>query len=174
MGNCHSSTRIICIEGNIGSGKTTQLTLLATNKDNIVFCEPVDTHWKLGLQKLYSDPTKYFVSFQTQVRNWFEYYIPTLIKQHRGIYKNIIIERSVRTSIEVFSKVGLKNQIIDEYQYSMLKLNLEYMVPDLIIYINTPYDICMKRIKSRNRKCEMNSIYKLLAIFTRLSYTNDK
>ena len=148
--------KIICLEGNIGSGKSTQLTLLQQLQNVEVIKEPTDTHWKEGLDKLYSNVDKYFICFQLQVQKWFSKLVKTKIHQleKKGNVKYVIIERSLATGEHVFCKTAVQNGIIDDYQFNVIKNNVDLWYPDKTIYIKTNPEICLQRIKSRDRKCE--------------------
>ena len=141
----------ICVGGNIGSGKSTQLKLCA--KKHAVIPEPADTHWKEGLTKLYANPSRYFTSFQIQVNQWFDQQVPSMIQKHDA--STIIIERSCFEGEHVFSSVGLDNGIIDKYQFELLyPSEKKPWIPDVYIYIQTSVDECFKRINIRGRASE--------------------
>jgi len=64
MGNKVSRPIIVCIEGNIGVGKSTLIQNLKKQIHSsrvIYFCEPVNTVWKEPLQHMYKNPQRWHV-----------------------------------------------------------------------------------------------------------------
>lgn len=153
---------IISIEGNIGAGKTTLLKELDKHyKDTItIILEPVE-EWKRGeenfLELFYNDPHKYAYEFQKVV-------LLSQIKAlkneiENGKNKIIICDRSFETTIKVFSSLLLENDLLKEEEYAELNniLNsFNILKPSKHIYLRTDPDICLERIKKRNRLEEQN------------------
>lgn len=164
-------SRIISIEGNIGSGKSTlvrDLQLYFKNKeikdDKVIFLqEPVDV-WNTIydekgntiLENFYRDQEKYGFSFQMMA------YISRLSKIRETIkkYPNTIIitERSLYTDKYVFAKMLYDNEKIDEINYKIYLKWFNDFIDELpkheFIYIKTNPDMCLERIKKRNRSGE--------------------
>ena len=63
---------IVCVEGNIGSGKSTLINSLK-EKGWKVYQEPVEDRWKIPLQDFYRDPLQHGLSFQITVLEWFKW-----------------------------------------------------------------------------------------------------
>lgn len=122
------------IDGNIGSGKTTQLNLLEA-RGHEVFREPVE---KWPLELLYSDPERWGFLFQV---------IVLLTTQSRD-RPNIIYERCPSSSKEVFYKV-MKRQPIEDRVYNIFFDKCKWF-PDTYIYIHKPAELCLKHISSRS------------------------
>lgn len=168
--------RILSIEGNIGSGKSTFIQNLKHYFKNnnsalkIQFLEEPVSIWnnikdKDGnniIQKFYENPDKYAFSFQMLA------YISRLSQLNESIQSNkydvIICERSIFTDKNVFAKMLYEKGSINEIEYKIYNkwfnefnkniLNIEY------IYIKTDPQIAYERIKKRNRKGEtMDSDY---------------
>jgi len=161
--------RIITIEGNIGSGKSTLFdSLSATLKDDrrfIFLPEPV-TMWetfrdKEGttiLENFYKDNEKYGFSFQMLACIT----IYELLKKKMDEYPNatIISERGLYTTKLVFGKMLYDAGKIDYINYQIYQkwydvFAKDYKV-DKIIYVNTEPSICAKRIIKRSRDGEDN------------------
>jgi deoxyadenosine/deoxycytidine kinase len=156
--------KIISIEGNIGSGKSTLIELLKSSNLNYVFIpEPVNLWNEIKdhdgttiLERYYQDPERYAFSFQMMA------YI-TRIQTIRQAIKNnpensiFIIERSVYTDREVFAKMLYHSKKINFIEYSIyLKWfdELSNIDLDAIIYVHTKPETCFSRIKQRNRQGE--------------------
>jgi deoxyadenosine/deoxycytidine kinase len=145
---------IITIDGNIGSGKTSILQKLQMNYGQLVDLEPIE-QWKPYLDNIYLNDTGHF-SFQKKV--WED---RALIQSRNN---NIIfVERSAKFTRETFVEV-YKNKFTNEeyfllnhlYENSDAKNNKMITEPILYIYISVSDDICINRIKERNRNNEID------------------
>jgi deoxyadenosine/deoxycytidine kinase len=153
----------ICIEGLIGVGKTTMLTLLANSlgekiKSNTkVFAEPVDEWQDFGqnrvnlLKLMYDDPKQYSFQFQNVA-------FSTKCKQLAGQEGVKIVERSLLAQSKVFIPILLREGNITELEseilVSLIDIALEKtpgMSPDMILYLRTNPKIALQRIKNRGR-----------------------
>jgi deoxyadenosine/deoxycytidine kinase len=161
--------RIFTIEGNIGSGKSTLLSYLKKhykNKSEIIFLqEPVD-EWEsiqdadgsTMLQKFYQDQSKYSFPFQIMA------YISRLALLKKACAENpdaiIITERSLYTDKYVFAKMLFDSGFIEDVNYQIYKKWFDTFASEFpihgIIYVNTDFNICDKRIKIRSRDGESN------------------
>ena len=122
----------IVIDGNIGSGKTTQINLLES-KGYQVFREPID---KWPLELFYSDPERWGLTFQLII-------LETL-KPLDGIH-----ERCPLTTKDVFWRNLTKTPEEDRvYQWTY---GHHGWGPDIYIFLNKPPDMCMKHIQKRNQ-----------------------
>jgi deoxyadenosine/deoxycytidine kinase len=123
----------VVIDGNIGSGKTTQLELLQSQGYTIKK-EPLEK-WPLDLY--YSDPKRWGFLFQIMI-------LQTLqpISDDKVIY-----ERSPLSSRHVFWEVMEKTELEDETykkQYELQKWE-----PDAYIFINKSPELCFEHIQNR-------------------------
>lgn len=161
--------RIVSIEGNIGSGKSTFLENLKKHyksNEHIVFLrEPVDEWEKIKdkngntmLQKFYADQEKYSFAFQMMA------YISRLsilrdtIKKHEGKDIIIITERSLYTDKYVFAKMLYDQGKIEEVTYQIYlhwfdEFAKDYPVSN-VIYVNAAPQKCYERIHKRARPGE--------------------
>jgi len=167
--------KIVSIEGNIGSGKTTLFNRLKKhfkNNDGIIFLrEPIDdwNHFtdqegNTMIQKFYNDQKSYAFSFQIMA------FVSRLSILKEAIDKNkniiIITERSLYTDKYVFAKMLHDQNKIEDINYKIY-LNMfdqfsnEYSLSD-IIYVKTNPSICLERIRKRAREGEENIIYDYL------------
>ena len=163
------SVKIISIDGNIGSGKSTLMGKLKTyfsNNKNVVFLkEPVD-EWETItdengttiLEKFYGDSTKYGFSFQIMA------YISRLDVIRKEIKKNpdaiFISERSLFTDKLVFAKMLFDSGNIELVNYKIYLKWFDTFAEDFpvskVIYVNTLPEICHQRIVKRSRTGESN------------------
>jgi len=119
----------ISIEGNIASGKSTQVKRF----DGIL--EPINT-WPLD--EFYQDPKRWAFPLQLSILKSF------------STMSTGLTERSPLSSQGVFwminkTKTNFEN---DLYNWYHAKLGWE---PDHILYINTPPEVCFERLKSRGQ-----------------------
>ncbi|XP_075017533.1 thymidine kinase 2, mitochondrial isoform X3 [Calonectris borealis] len=167
---------VICIEGNIASGKTTCLDYFAQTTSIEVLTEPV-TKWRnvrghniLGL--MYQDASRWGITLQTYVQL-------TMLEQHtRPMISPIrMMERSIHSAKYIFvenlyrrlfpreSKIydndgRLKFGKMPEVDYVVLtewfdwiQNNTDVSV-DLIVYLQTSPEVCYERLKRRCREEE--------------------
>lgn len=159
-------SKIISIEGNIGSGKSTLIQFLKDHyffDKNIIFLqEPVD-EWNTIkdnnnvniLTKFYDNQKKYSFAFQMMA------YISrlNLLKNTIKNYPKctIITERSLNTDRYVFAKMLYENKLLEDVEYqiylkwfdSFMDFNI-----DKTIYIKTSPQTCFERVSIRNRNGE--------------------
>ena len=166
---------IISIDGNIGSGKSTLVKLIKNNAFEkllknvlvIVIDEPVkiwmntvDNNGKNLLHNFYEDKKRWSYSFQnyayiTRIRMLLDE-----INKYKSYNKPVIIitERSQLTDRYVFAKMLYDDCYINELEKSMYDYwyhTFDNIINiDNIIYLNTPPDTCISRIKKRGRQEE--------------------
>ena len=157
--------KIISIEGNIGSGKSTFVEQLKQNikNENICFLEePVDV-WntivdKDGitiLENYYKDNKKWAFSFQMMA------YISRLSLLKKAIksnkYEIIITERSLTTDKHVFCQMLYDTDLIEDIEFTIYNKwfeefntieNIQY------VYLKTDPEISYERVLKRSRTGE--------------------
>lgn len=150
---------MVLLEGNIGAGKTTIGRALA-NSAEFDFIEEPTKMWQEGfasnmLELFYADPKRWGFTFQitafvTRSKTWHE------IAQHTPS-QNVILERSVYCDRYVFAENCRRTGLFSEAEYQLYCNMWEFMVgnftdePDLIVYLRTPAEECLRRIKNRAR-----------------------
>lgn len=149
--------KIFAIEGNIGSGKSTFLSLLEKEIPNcLVILEPVDQWQNINgenlLEQFYLNPKRWCFTFEI-------YSLFTKIKKLKEALVSdmefIFIERSI-FSDKAFQQVSYSYKKLDIKEMSILSELYNFFLKDYpglngIIYINTDLKICMERIKKRGR-----------------------
>lgn len=170
--------RILSIEGNIGSGKSTFLKHLKLNsrlvdeKYKIVFVDEPVSHWenikdengKNMIEKYYENSKKYAFAFQIMAFTTrlicLKNAIENALNDDTNKNKNIIIitERSLYTDCYVFAELSKKQNNIEDvcfqiYMQLFNEFSLNYPV-NAIIYIHTTPLICHERIRQRSRPGE--------------------
>jgi deoxyadenosine/deoxycytidine kinase len=133
----------VVIDGNIGSGKTTQLGLLE-KKGWTVRREPID-EWPL--EEFYNDP-----------KRWAFYFHMVILQTLRPIKKPgdpsmVIYERSLFSSRWVFWPVLLKKGIVTKQEdatYSRFYDQYAWY-PDLYIFLSKDLDLSWEHIQKRHQ-----------------------
>lgn len=141
--------KIISIEGNIGSGKSTAIAAVPPIKKSkcgsiYVQSEPVEA-WGEWLGLFYSDMKRWALGFQMKILK--SYYDILLDIQSCD---NLIIERTPYTAWNIFSE-GSSN--LEKFELDLLH---EYMdaigwQPDYWLYLQCPPEVSYKRIGMRGR-----------------------
>jgi len=161
------AVKIISIEGNIGSGKTTLMKALREHyrdDPNVVFLrEPVD-EWEAikdesgnsMLKKFYADQEKYSFSFQMMA------YISRLSILREAVRKNpgatFITERTLDSDRNIFAAMLYDGGKIEDVNYQIYLRWFDEFRTDLpishFVYVKTDPDICHQRINIRAREGE--------------------
>jgi deoxyadenosine/deoxycytidine kinase len=168
-----SPPSIYSIEGNIGSGKSTLISILkkacanpnSSLYDKIVFVpEPVDIWMNIKskedgetiLSKFYKDNKKYAFSFQMMAYISRVSILRKCIRENPG--KIIICERSVYTDKNVFAKMLYENGDIEDVNYQIyLQWFDEFsqgMEMSGLIYVKADPEISHQRVLKRAREGE--------------------
>ncbi|XP_041318788.1 thymidine kinase 2, mitochondrial isoform X1 [Pyrgilauda ruficollis] len=151
--------RIICIEGNIASGKTTCLDYFAQTTSIEVLKEPL-TKWRNVrghniLALMYQDASRWGITLQTYVQL-------TMLEQHtRPMISPIrMMERSIHSAKHIFVENLYRSGKMPEVDYAVLsewfdwiQNNTDVSV-DLIVYLQTSPEVCYERLKTRCREEE--------------------
>jgi len=159
----------VVIDGLIFAGKTTAISnlkaRLPSSKDTTFnfFEEPVDSWMNEGwLEKYYSNISKFASSFQIRI---ILSHIQQKIKieeiNRKQESKNIvnISERGAITTLNVFSKMLVKDGVLDEIEFKLHEQMVEmfnYKKPDILIYLNIDPEIALLRNLKRMRNSESN------------------
>lgn len=138
---------LISVEGNIGSGKSTVLSLLDA-EGWVTKQEPVDD-WGEMLSLYYKDPVTWSLGFNLKVLHSFQS-IPA--------GDLVLVERSPGACRHVFGQLSYNDEHLSPASWDVFKGYYEHLgwEPDMYIYIDTPADQCMARLQERGRSCEQN------------------
>ena len=155
----NSIPKIIAIEGNIGSGKSTLVSKLEeifkNNTDYYFLQEPVsiwntikDENGVTILEKFYNETEKYAFQFQMMA------YISRLSILREALKnknaKYIITERSIYTDSNVFAKMLYDDKKITLIEYTIYKKWFDEFISEIpiskIIYVKTDPEIAHQRV----------------------------
>lgn len=166
-------TRIISIDGNIGSGKSSFISMLkqyfANKENNISICflqEPIE-EWnnikneedKTILECFYSNPEKYSFPFQMMA---YISKLSILKKEFQKGYDIIFTERCLFTDRNIFCKMLYNDKKINNIEYQIYNNWFNEFINEFpkieYIYIQTSPELSHQRIIERNRNGENISI----------------
>ncbi|XP_022624775.1 thymidine kinase 2, mitochondrial isoform X1 [Seriola dumerili] len=152
---------VICVEGNIASGKTTCLEYFSKTSNIEVLTEPVSKwrnirgHNPLGL--MYQDPERWGITLQTYVQL-------TMLDRHLSSVVNSapvrMMERSIFSAKYIFVENLFRSGKMPEVDYAVLSewfdwITANISIPvDLIVYLQTSPQTCHERLKQRCREEE--------------------
>ncbi|XP_072373914.1 thymidine kinase 2, mitochondrial isoform X2 [Scyliorhinus torazame] len=150
---------VICVEGNIASGKTTCLEYFAKYCNIETSTEPVSEWrniWGHNLLALmYENPSRWAITLQTYVQL-------TMLQQHMRPQVEPIrmIERSIHSAKYVFVENHYRSSTMPAVDYAVLTEWFNWIVTnndipiDLIVYLQTSPETCYQRLKTRCRNEE--------------------
>ena len=155
----------ICVDSNIGGGKSTLLELLSKKEElkpyvELLF-EPVERWQDINgnnlLNLFYNDPKKYSYIFQTMT-------IITRMESHDRADKSKLIvgERSWLTDKHVFVNQLHRDSVLSDFEYDCYNEWYNYWTSkapiDGILYIDTKPDECYRRKHNLRQRKEEESI----------------
>ncbi|XP_046898313.1 thymidine kinase 2, mitochondrial isoform X1 [Hypomesus transpacificus] len=157
--NGEEKKAVICIEGNIASGKTTCLEYFSKTNNIEVLTEPVSKwrnvrgHNPLGL--MYQEPTRWGLTLQTYIQL-------TMLDRHLSPTSAPVrmMERSIYSAKNIFVENLFKSGKMPEVDFAVLSEWFDWItqniaIPvDLIVYLQTSPKTCYERLKDRCREEE--------------------
>ena len=165
--------KIISIEGNIGSGKSTvinslkQLYTISNKIPKIYFLEEPVSEWetfkdcngKNIIEKFYADQKKYSFSFQMMAYISRLSMLKNAIKEcNKNEINFIICERSLQTDKNVFCKMLYDMGMIEDINYQIYLRWFDDFISDIphinYIYIKADPFVSYERVIKRNRPGE--------------------
>ena len=150
---------VICIEGNIGSGKSTLLSGLRQGGLS-VFQEPVQTRWKKCLSTYYENRSRWGITFQIEVFEWFNLLKPLFAakQNHKvsSVKSPILVERSPMAAYHIFAKDMQRSGHVTIWEISILRrLTKKWgWIPEHTFFAHTSYKVALMRLSKRDRTAE--------------------
>ncbi len=154
-----SDKLMVLLEGNIGAGKTTVGRAIAAS-GAFGFIEEPTAAWRKDfasnmLDCLYNDVTRWAFTFQictfiTRAKTWPEI-------SSRTDHPRVVLERSIFCDRFVFVENFYRAGVVQPVEYQLYCGLWDFLVsgycdqPDLILYLRTPAEVCLQRIKERGR-----------------------
>ena len=153
----------VIVEGNIGSGKTNLINYFQQNhsKQVLAILEPVslwrDCYGHNMFQLMSNDPHKYTFAFQQYVQLTMSQLHQMSIPANKTVK---LMERSLYSAKHCFVENHHRNGILTDAEYAVYQeyfklFTKDNLAPvDIILYLKASPEICLQRIKSRNRNEE--------------------
>jgi len=161
--------RIVSVEGNIGAGKSTLIEELQQiymdDRRFLFLLEPVnqwenvkDKHGNNMLQKYYDNPKKYAFAFQIMAFQTRLQLLKDALEYIDDEVTTIIMERSLDADYHIFAKMlfaeGLMEDVEFQIYLQMATDALKEYGVDGMIWLDTDYEECFKRVEKRSRDGE--------------------
>jgi len=167
--NDNKHIRLVSLEGNIGAGKSTLMQTLQEiyqeDKRFIFIVEPVD-QWEMikdkkgknMIKKYYENPTKYAFAFQIMAFQSRLQLLKETIASACPEVTTIVMERSLDADYHIFAKMLFEEGLMEDVEFQIycnmaLDILKKYSV-DGIIWLDTDYEECFKRVEKRSRHGE--------------------
>ncbi len=143
--------KYICIEGNIGSGKTTLAKILSSRFKSKIILEQFEEN--PFLKSFYQDPKRY--AFQLELSFLAERFqqIQTELPS-QDLFQEYIVSDYMIEKCLIFSKNNLDDQSIQLYRKMYDIIIKAIPKPDIIIYLHKDTDILLNNIAKRARPYE--------------------
>jgi deoxyguanosine kinase len=144
--------RYIVVEGPIGVGKTSLVKFLAEEFHARTILEKVEEN--PFLSKFYQEPKKY--SFQTQL-----FFLLTRYQQQQEILQGDLFRQNLICDYlfardRIFAYINLSGEELSLYEWIYQLLDQRVAKPDLVIYLQAPIAVLVKRIRKRALWYEKN------------------
>lgn len=145
--------RYFCIEGNIGSGKTTLTRMLAQEYNALMLLEQFAENPFLAAfyenKERYAFPVEVFFLIERHKQMQMELSVSNLF--HETVIADYCFQKTV-----LFARENL-----DEREYSLFyklfhQLNQQLIQPELVVYLHRPVEALLRNIRKRNRSFEQN------------------
>ena len=142
--------RYLVVEGPIGVGKTSLVTLLATELDGTPVLE--ETEDNPFLIRFYRDRRRW--AFQTQLFFLLSRYRQQEELAQQDLFSRVTITDSFLPKDRIFASLNLSpdEMVLYDQVYGLLRLRLPK--PDLVIYLHAETEVLMQRVKQRGREYE--------------------
>lgn len=144
---------VFTIDGNIGAGKSTILSILNTRYGIPINLEPIEK-WQSFLDMFYNDSIKN--TFQFQIRVWLDRSNITTNLDNPNELSGI--ERSPVFIRHTFIQSAKDSNLINETEHDLLNelhsTSDNLWTNNVYIYLRSSPQNCIDRIKTRDRSCE--------------------
>lgn len=158
-------SKCFIVEGNIGAGKSTFLSLIKSYLQAQIVYEPLDRWQNVGghnlFEHFYNDTARWSYTFQSYA------FITRVLAQKENAARNTlplqILERSVYSDRYCFAKNLYELGSMTELEWKLYQEWFGWFVesmstkPDGFIYLRTDPEICYERLQKRSR-AEENTV----------------
>ena len=144
--------RYLAVEGPVGVGKTALAERLAVRVDATAILEETENPF---LADFYQD--KAGSAFQTQLFFLLNRHRQLSSLRQTDLFKQVTICDYLFDKDRIYAYLGLNDNELFIYQrlYELLTLDIPH--PDLVVYLQAPTDVLIKRLKERSRDPEQQA-----------------
>ena len=142
--------RFIAVEGAIGAGKTSLVSLLEQQYGARVILEENDSNPFIA--KFYEDQETY--SFQTQIFFLLSRYNQYMELAQRDLFNSVIVIDYLFQRDKIFAQLNLEDHEYRLYEQIYNSIGSKAPKPDLVIFLQASTKVLLERVSKRNREYE--------------------
>ncbi len=142
--------RFIAVEGAIGAGKTSLVSLLEKQYGARVILEENDSN--PFISKFYEDQDTY--SFQTQIFFLLSRYNQYMELAQRDLFNSVVVIDYLFQRDKIFAQLNLEDHEYRLYEQIFNLIGPKAPKPDLVIFLQASTDVLMERVAKRGRDYE--------------------
>lgn len=165
-----STLDFIVVEGPIGVGKTTLAKRLAQSFGSDVLLEGAEEN--PFLERFYQDPRS--AALQTQLFFLFQRARQIQELRQADMFQPVRVADFIMEKDRLFAELTLDEDEFRLYQQVYEHVTVDAPVPDLVIYLQAPVDVLIKRVGKRGRGYERNLdagyLERIVESYTRFFY----
>jgi deoxyguanosine kinase len=160
----------IVVEGPIGVGKTTLAKRLAESFGSDVLLEGVEDN--PFLERFYQDPRS--AALQTQLFFLFQRARQIQALRQADMFRPVRVADFIMEKDRLFAELTLDEDEFNLYQQVYEHVTIDAPTPDLVIYLQAPVDVLLKRVAKRGRDYERHIdadyLERIVQSYTRFFY----
>jgi len=165
-----SKLDFIVVEGPIGVGKTTLAKRLARSFNSDVLLEGASEN--PFLERFYQDPRS--AALQTQLFFLFQRTQQLQDLKQQDLFRPVQIADFIIEKDRLFAQMTLDEDEYKLYEQVYKHVTIDAPAPDLVIYLQAPVEVLMKRVAKRGRSMERNMdaeyMERVIESYTRFFY----
>ena len=150
MKNEYGFPRFIVLEGPIGVGKTTLARRLAESFGSDLLLEGADEN--PFLERFYEDPRR--AALQTQLFFLFQRAQQMRELRQGDMFQPVRVADFIMEKDRLFAQLTLDEDEFRLYEQVYAHVTVDAPVPDLVVYLQAPVDVLLKRVSKRGRNYE--------------------
>lgn len=145
--------QFVCIEGNIGSGKTTLAKMLSNDLNAKLMLEEFEEN--PFLKKFYEEPSRYALQLELSFLAERFQQVQTEI-QHLDLFQELVLSDYMIEKCLIFAKNNLDQQSMQLYRKMYDIIIKSTPRPNLIVYLFKETDLLLQNIEKRARPYEQS------------------
>ena len=142
--------RFIAVEGAIGAGKTSLVSLLEQQYGARIILEENDSN--PFIEKFYEDQETY--SFQTQIFFLLSRYNQYMQLAQRDLFNSVVVIDYLFQRDKIFAQLNLEDHEFRLYNQIFNLISPKAPQPDLVIFLQANTEVLLERVSKRSRDYE--------------------